>query len=503
VTARFCAAVLIALVALAPPALAQSGGAKAQKQPPAASAPKENPGPPPGRLIDRTKFDPMNQIAMASEQGNELRTLRAAGLRTVRAPELVAYLNTIVDRLLSKSRVPHVPVRLVIAAEDEPNAECGPNGTIKIKLGLIWAVQNEDEIAFILAHEMSHILLRHHDRNWGDQARHYLMQGAVAAQDSMKVISSFKGQGQPQSQTADRAVLAYTGVDLAAGLAVAAYTREQEDEADLLGIDLLIAAGYNAAAANQVIARLPEFEPRPAPRQAQPHRPAPTPNASDGFGKFIGAMVQSMGDTISGGIAQLQADTARKHRTHDERQTYVAEYLSREYPKRTRPAMSAETLQAALAKPATKTVLDQHAAAFAAMAKLKARDVAGAEKLAAEGLFNGGDKQVEPALTMARVRLTRGDRAGALGVLETVARDGEPALPVATARAWVQESSGKAAEAARLLEAANKEFADPPLVMPQLIRVYRKLGRKNDADSLVLKCRYSYPELAERCAAGT
>jgi hypothetical protein len=39
--------------------------------------------------------------------------------------------------------------------------------------------------------------------------------------------------------------------------------------------------------------------------------------------------------------------------------------------------------------------------------------------------------------------------------------------------------------------------------MPQLICVYRKLGRTNDADSLVLKCRYSYPELAERCAAGT
>lgn len=499
-TARFCAAVAIALVALTPLALAQSG-AKSQKQQPAASAPKENPGPPPGRVIDRSKFDAMNQIAMASEQSNELRTLRAAGLRTVRAPDLVAYLNTIADRLLTKSRVPHIPVRLVIEAEDEPNAECGPNGTIKIKLGLIRAVQNEDEIAFILAHEMSHILLRHHDRNWGDQARHYLMQGAVAAQDSMKVISSFKGQ--QQSQTAERAVLAYTGVDLAAGLAVAAYTREQEDEADLLGIDLMIAAGYNAAAANQVIARLPEFEPRPAPQQAQPRRPMPTPNASDGFGKFLGAMVQSMGDTISGGIAQLQADTARKHRTHEERQTYIAEYLSHEYANRARPAMNAEALQAALAKPATKTVLDQHAAAFAAMTKLKARDIAGAERLAAAGIANGGDKQVEPALTMARVRLTRGDRAGALGVLDTVARDGEPALPVATARAWVQESSGKAAEAARLLEAANKEFADPPLVIPQLIRVYRKLGRKNDADSLVLKCRYSYPELAERCAAGT
>src|SRR5262245_36678535 len=204
-------------------------------------------------MIDRSKFEATNQISMASEQGNELRMLRAAGLRTVRAPELIAYLNTIVDRLLAKSKVPHIPVRLVIEAEDEPNAECGPNGTIKVKLGLIRAVQNEDELAFILAHEMSHILLRHHDRNWGDQARHYLMQGAVVAHDSMKVVSSLKGQSQTQQQTAERAMMAYTGVDLAAGLAVAAFTREQEDDADLLGIDLLVAAGYNAAAANQVI----------------------------------------------------------------------------------------------------------------------------------------------------------------------------------------------------------------------------------------------------------
>ena len=136
--------------------------------------------------------------------------------------------------------------------------------------------------------------------------------------------------------------------------------------------------------------------------------------------------------------------------------------------------MNAEAWQAALAKPATKAVMVQHDSAFAAMARLKSRDVAGAEKLAAAGLANGGDKQIEPALAMARVRLTRGDRVGALTVLDSVARDGEPALPVATARAWAQEASGKPAEAARILEAANKEFGEPPLIMPQLIRVYRR-----------------------------
>ena len=48
-------------------------------------------------------------------------------------------------------------------------------------------------------------------------------------------------------------------------------------------------------------------------------------------------MVQSMGDSISSGIAQLQADTGRKHRTQEERQSWIAEYLSREYPKRAPP----------------------------------------------------------------------------------------------------------------------------------------------------------------------
>jgi hypothetical protein len=173
-----------------------------------------------------------------------------------------------------------------------------------------------------------------------------------------------------------------------------------------------------------------------------------------GVGRFLGAMVQSMGDSISSGIAQLQADTGRKHRTHEERQSYIAEYLSREYPKRARPPMTPR--RGRRLSPATKTVMVQHDSAFAAMARLKSRDVAGAEKLAAAGLANGGDKQIEPALAMARVRLTRGDRVGALTVLDSVARDGEPALPVATARAWAQEASGKPAEAARILEAAKR-----------------------------------------------
>jgi predicted Zn-dependent protease len=328
-----------------------------------------------------------------------------------------------------------------------------------------------------------------------------MLQGAVVASDAMTAVSTLRGQ--PQSQSVNNAVLAYTGVDLAAGLAVAAYTRDQEDEADLLGVDLLIAAGYNAAAANQVIARLPEFEPRPPQQNHAQQRPAPVPKASEGFGGFLGAMVQSMGDAISSGIAELQADTARKHRTHEERQTYIAEYLAQEYPKRARPAMNAKAFRAALAEPATRTVLAQHDAAFTAMEKLKAHDVAAAERLAKTAVANGGDKQVEPALTMARVRLTRGDRAGALKILDTVARDGEPALPVASSRAWAHESGGNPADAARILEAANKEFGEPPLLLPQLIRVYRRIGRTGDAEGLVLKCRYSYPELAERCAAGT
>jgi hypothetical protein len=44
-------------------------------------------------------------------------------------------------------------------------------------------------------------------------------------------------------------------------------------------------------------------------------------------------------------------------------------------------------------------------------------------------------------------------------VLDAVARDGDPALPAATARAWTQEAGGKAADAIRILEARTRSSA--------------------------------------------
>lgn len=460
-----------------------------------------NDAPPRGRLIDGAKIARADQTALVAAQDEEIKILRGAGLRAVRAPGLVAYVNSVIDRLFAKAPVPHLPMRVVIEAEDEPNAACAPNGTLKVTLGLLRAVRNEDELAFILAHEISHVLLRHHDSNWGDKARQELMRGAVIAADAMRIAGSVRGTAPPQSL--DKAIMAYTGVDLAAGVAVASFTREQEDDADLLGVDLMIAAGYNAAGATQAIARLPEFELRAPPAAGPtPDQRAAQALAQGGVGNFLGAMMQSMGDAVRSGIAQVQAETARKHRSHEERQSYVAEYLAREYPRRARPPLGADRLRAALAEPAAKAVLAQHEAAWSAMAKLNARDLKGAESAAANAIRNGGDRQVEPALTAARVRLTRGDRAGALRVLDGVAKAGEPALPVATARAWVHENQGKYAESIRILEEANREFGEPALVMPQLIRVYRRAGRGNDANMLVAKCRYTYPALAERCAAG-
>jgi Zn-dependent protease with chaperone function len=473
-----------------------AGAAQAESDAPPAK-------PPLGKMIARTNFAPIDAKAMIAGQAAELTLLRAYGLKTVRAPELVAYLIRIADRLQAKAKT-SAPVRIVIEAEDEPNAGAAEHGTIKVTLGLIRAAQNEDELAFILAHEIAHVLLRHHDKNWGDAARQYLMRGAVVAADVSKGIAQAKGT--PPSASVDKAMLAYTGIDLASGVAIASFTREQEDEADLLAIDLLIAAGYNAAAAAQVIARLPELEPRASSpshgRTASQSAARRATQPNQGVGEFLGAMFQSMGEAVRAGIQDLRSESSRRHRTGDERSAYIAEYLAQEYPRRPRPTFAAEALAAARSAAPVKAAIAQHEAAWKANERIKANDLRAAESAAAAALANGGERQIEPALAAARVRWLRGQRKEALALLNTVAKSGDPSIHVALGRAFAYENQNNLNEAARILEAASEQFDGPALAMPPLIRVYRHLNRTHDANLLLAKCRYTYPQIADRCTAG-
>ena len=150
----------------------------------------------------------------------------------VRDPEVNAYLRGILCRL-AKDHCSDVRIYVVRTAQF--NASMAPNGMMEVWTGLLLRCVDEAQLAAIIGHELGHYLQRHTVERWRD-ARNKADFGA------------FLGLGL--------AAAGLGGVGSLASLALVAtsfaFSRDQEREADEIGLELTAKAGYAPAAAAEV-----------------------------------------------------------------------------------------------------------------------------------------------------------------------------------------------------------------------------------------------------------
>jgi predicted Zn-dependent protease len=114
---------------------------------------------------------------------------------------------------------------------DEINAWCMPGGKIVVYTGILPITQNEDALAVVLGHEVSHALLNHGQQS---QSAGILQQVGAAG---VAVFTS--GMSETTQQAAQTAYGAGTNV-----AAILPFSRENENEADHYGLILMAVAGY-------------------------------------------------------------------------------------------------------------------------------------------------------------------------------------------------------------------------------------------------------------------
>jgi Zn-dependent protease with chaperone function len=113
----------------------------------------------------------------------------------------------------------------------EINAFALPGGPMFINRGMVDAAKTEGEVAGVMAHELSHVLLRHGTAN-ATKAQGFQL-GALAGAIAGAVIGG--GVGQVISQ----------GSQFGLGTWLLKYSREYEKQADLLGAQIMARAGYD------------------------------------------------------------------------------------------------------------------------------------------------------------------------------------------------------------------------------------------------------------------
>jgi predicted Zn-dependent protease len=147
-------------------------------------------------------------------------------------PELTVYVNEIGQKL---ARVSHrqLPYEFVVINNSTPNAWALPGGKIAVNRGLLVELNNEAELAAVLAHEIVHAAARHGAQS---MERGMMMQGALVA---TQIAVGGKGYGD----------LVVGGAQVAAGLIHTKYGRDDELEADYYGMTYMSKAGFDPMAA--------------------------------------------------------------------------------------------------------------------------------------------------------------------------------------------------------------------------------------------------------------
>lgn len=146
------------------------------------------------------------------------------------------YLNEVGQKIVAVSDRKDIKYSFTVIESEEINAFAAPGGFVYFYTGLLRRMDNEGEMAAVMAHEISHVVARHSIKR---------VQTAMGATLAYQLVFGDKG---------GEALSAAVGVGM--GLLFADYSRDAEREADKFGIHYMQRAGYDPNAAITMFEKL-------------------------------------------------------------------------------------------------------------------------------------------------------------------------------------------------------------------------------------------------------
>lgn len=177
--------------------------------------------------------------AVSQEQLNQLgvQAFAEAKAKTPqsRDPRQNAYVRCVVAALVRElpANWQSTGWETALFVDKEPNAFALPGGKVGVNTGIFTVARNQDQLATVIAHEIGHVVSRHHEERLTRQAG---AQGALQLLGAL--LGSRYGEGAANAAVQGGGILAQTGFLLPG-------SRAQESEADVVGQQLMAKAGFD------------------------------------------------------------------------------------------------------------------------------------------------------------------------------------------------------------------------------------------------------------------
>ena len=193
---------------------------------------------------------PLQAITIKEEEelGREFIKVIKRRYNIVSDPFISQYIERIGQRILKEFPPQHLNYHFYVVKEEVYNAFAGPGGHVFINSGLFEAMESEQELIGILSHEIAHVSCRHISQKIERSSK---IEMATLAGLAAGILLGVGGAGS--------AANAVTVSTMAAGQSLSlAYSRDDERQADEVGLKYMEKAGYDASGLMTMLKKIKE-----------------------------------------------------------------------------------------------------------------------------------------------------------------------------------------------------------------------------------------------------
>lgn len=225
------------------------------------------------------------EIALGQQMDGEVR--REMGVYN--DPALQQYVSDIGLRLARNSQRPTLPWHFTVVDAPAVNAFALPGGYIYITRGILPFLNDEAQLAGVLGHEIGHVTARH-------SAQQYTK--ATGAGVGLTLLSIFVPEARPFQSAAESAL----------GVLFLKYGRDDELQADTLGVDYAARSGWNPAGVAGMLTTLERLDEASGSRKGVPNWLSTHPAPADRVQRVQAAVQQAVAATPAGRLTVDRAD---------------------------------------------------------------------------------------------------------------------------------------------------------------------------------------------------